>query len=146
MNRISVAALLGILAIAPSAAQAQTTITACYVPKTGSIYRIKAPDSPDNCKASHVEFSWETDVTVGYGVRTGIPLTQQLWPDETESFHAPCQDGEVAVGGGFSAGGPALVIYDGPYPDNTGWYVTLKNPGVPPYYVTARAICLALPN
>ena len=42
MTRIRFAALLAALALVPAAAEAQSTITACYVPKTGSVYRIEA--------------------------------------------------------------------------------------------------------
>jgi hypothetical protein len=52
--------------LAPSAARAQAgagaipdTVHACYVPATGTIYRIKMPGLPSACAASsHVEFSW----------------------------------------------------------------------------------------
>ena len=146
MNHLRLAGALAAVILLPTVAEAQTTITACYVPNSGSVYRINAPGAPNSCKTNHVQFSWQTDLTIGYAVRTGIPLAYQVWPDQTQSFYAPCDEGEVAVGGGFSSGGPALVVYDGPYQDNSGWYVTLKNPGGPPFYVTARAICLALPN
>lgn len=44
---------------APSVAQAQTTLYACYIPSTGSTYRIKAPNTPSECtKSTHVQFSW----------------------------------------------------------------------------------------
>ncbi|HJS46535.1 MAG TPA: hypothetical protein VJ773_00975 [Gemmatimonadales bacterium] len=151
MTPIRIAALLAALSLIPAAAQAQT-ITACYVPKTGSVYRIQAEGAPSACKVNHVAFTWETDVTVGWAERSGVPLTQQVWPNTSQSFFAPCNEGEVPVGGGFSAGGPALVLFDGPYgaPDAggpVGWKVTLFNPeGGFPFYATARVTCLALPN
>lgn len=151
MNRIRIAAALAALALIPAAAQAQATITACYVPNSGSVYRIKAAGAPSTCKQNHVEFSWETDVTVGYAARDGVPFTQQVWPNSSQSYFAHCAEGEVPVGGGFSAGGPALVLFSGPYQDATGayvgWKVTLFNPeGGFPFYATARVTCLALPN
>src|SRR5687768_18251955 len=55
------------LLIRPVSMQAQAPIApvaidsvyyACYVPTTGTIYRIKAPGLPASCIASHVAFSW----------------------------------------------------------------------------------------
>lgn len=59
--RLLAAALvaLPVIAAAPSRAQAQAKFFACYVPSSGSTYRIKTPDTPSACtKATHVEFSW----------------------------------------------------------------------------------------
>jgi hypothetical protein len=40
-------------------AQAPGVVYSCYVPKTGTVYRIKTPDTPAACvKPDHVEFSW----------------------------------------------------------------------------------------
>src|SRR5688572_15782196 len=59
------AALL--LGSAPASAQkvpVETVLYACYVPATGTIYRIKAPGLPTECSSrgndrmAHVEFSW----------------------------------------------------------------------------------------
>lgn len=147
MHPIRVAAVLGMLALLPAAAEAQTTITACYVPNSGSVYRIKAAGTPSSCKQNHVQFSWETDVAVDYNIRPGIPNGQPFAPDQTMTFTAHCQGGEVAVGGGFSVGGPVLMVAEGPIPGNQGWSVTLRNPGPIPYFtVGVRAICLALPS
>src|SRR5215213_6875617 len=49
--------------VAPSMARAQAatadTIRACYVPATGTIYRIRKTGLPNECVASsHVEFWW----------------------------------------------------------------------------------------
>lgn len=55
------------LGAAPLAAQATaegTTLYACYVPGTGTVYRIKGPGLPDACepakggKPAHVQFQW----------------------------------------------------------------------------------------
>ncbi|MFL5383998.1 MAG: tail fiber domain-containing protein [Longimicrobiaceae bacterium] len=44
---------------APAAAQTSTVIYACYVPATGTVYRIKATGLDDSCKSQqHVQFSW----------------------------------------------------------------------------------------
>jgi hypothetical protein len=146
MSLLRNGALLAVLALMPAAAQAQTTITACYVPNSGSVYRIKASGTPSACKNNHVEFSWEAGISIGYFVRQGLPGTQLHQVSQTVSYYADCGEGEVAVGGGFNAGGPAQVLSDGPYPDGTGWKVTILNPGPFPFFASARATCLALPN
>ncbi len=50
-----------VLIVATSAtahAQTPTLLSACYVPKTGTVYRIRAPDTPPICSKSHIEFGW----------------------------------------------------------------------------------------
>jgi len=60
------AALSVTLGGAPSAG-AQTVFHACYVPASGTVYRIKAPSTPQNClQPTHVAFSW-TDGAGGGG-------------------------------------------------------------------------------
>ena len=36
-----------------------STITACYVPKKGTIYRIKTADTLQECEKSDIQFSWQ---------------------------------------------------------------------------------------
>lgn len=49
--------LAGLAAALP--AEAQTVHAACYVPTVGVVYRIKAPNTPAQCRSStHVEFAW----------------------------------------------------------------------------------------
>ena len=43
-----------------------TTYTACYVPSSGTVYRIKTADTPSACtKSTHVQFSWNHQGPVG---------------------------------------------------------------------------------
>ncbi len=100
-NTIGIAPLLGgfaalaLLLFVPDAVQAQDEpklLTACYVPKSGVVYRIKAPGLRDDCrgkkkgKGAHVEFSWAelavADGTVniegGLDVAGGIHLDGKL--------------------------------------------------------------------
>ena len=57
-------AALTAAAFAPGAAHAQTVnevITSCYVPASGSVYRIKTPGGPTTCQSpKHVEFTWNS--------------------------------------------------------------------------------------
>jgi hypothetical protein len=44
---------------APAHGQSPALLHACYVPKSGTVYRIQAPDAPAAClKPEHVAFSW----------------------------------------------------------------------------------------
>jgi hypothetical protein len=150
MSRNRLFTLLAALALFPAAAHAQgtTTITACYVPKTGSVYRIQAAGAPDVCKNGHVEFSWdsESSVSIGYAVRTGqATLIAALG---FANIVAYCSAGEVAVGGGYHINQGALVSTraNRPLADGAGWVVTILNPGDIEYTATPYVTCLALPN
>ncbi|MDF1505653.1 hypothetical protein [Roseisolibacter sp. H3M3-2] len=72
--RLALAALAALPAVAaaPRAAAAQAKFFACYVPTSGSTYRIKTADTPPACtKASHVEFSWTDGADA---LRLGSPV------------------------------------------------------------------------
>src|SRR3954452_11988420 len=63
---LSLAGALAALWAAPAAAQQSTTIYACYVPSSGTVYRIKAPGLKDDCNSpQHVQFSWNEAGTQG---------------------------------------------------------------------------------
>lgn len=61
-QRLAGAALLVatmVLGVPASAQTASDTLHACYVPSSGTVYRIRAMNSPGACvAASHVQFSW----------------------------------------------------------------------------------------
>jgi hypothetical protein len=50
---------------------APKVIVACYVPNTGTVYRIKEPNTPTACQARHVEFSWNEQGVQGPAGSTG---------------------------------------------------------------------------
>lgn len=145
MHRIRIAALFAALALVPSMAHAQSTITACYVPKTGSMYRIQAEGVPDTCKQNHVEFSWQSGGTVfTRRLSPGVVVTPNSFGQTTAS----CQAGEVAVGGGHHAelNGPVSVAASVPtHPESGwpghGWFVDVRNIGSSNVTVYAHAIC-----
>ncbi len=57
--RRSLAALALVATSAPLAAQTPQVYYACYVPLTGTVYRIMTPDTKPACSStSHVQFSW----------------------------------------------------------------------------------------
>src|SRR5438309_11635021 len=76
-QRIAGACALVAVLISPSVSRAQSvsptdTIRACYVPATGTVYRIKASGAPGSCQASsHIEFWWVGQGTPGATGPTG---------------------------------------------------------------------------
>src|ERR1043166_9978545 len=46
---------------APAAIAADSTIAACFVPASGTVYRIELPGLPSSCLAtSHIRFTWQS--------------------------------------------------------------------------------------
>jgi hypothetical protein len=64
----TLAGLVAIGALSPSSAAAQS---ACYVPGSGTVYRIKEPNTPTQCTAGHVEFQLTASAKPGSGGATG---------------------------------------------------------------------------
>lgn len=67
-------ALAATASLGPAAAHAQAApeiLHACYVPSTGTVYRIKAPGLPDDCSGPknganrHIPFSWNAQGPAG---------------------------------------------------------------------------------
>lgn len=53
-------------------AQTPTVLSACYVPKSGTVYRVEALDAPPACiKPEHVPFSWNEEGIQGQQGETG---------------------------------------------------------------------------
>ena len=56
---VAAVALLGAAVATPAAAQSTEIIRACYVPASGTLYRIGAPGLPTACRSStHLELQW----------------------------------------------------------------------------------------
>lgn len=156
MHRIHFAGALAALALIPAAAQAQT-ITACYVPKTGSVYRIQAAGAPDACKTNHIQFSWENGGSgTGTGGTGGVTFTRRqttaavVAPGEWGENAAACEPGEKVTGGGYSANpGDQTVNVSENLPHVSGsppieyWSVNLKHLGDAPISFVVYAVCAA---
>ena len=145
------AIVLGLSALAaPAAVRAQSTTPkvfyACYVPSSGTTYRIKEVDLKQECtKSSHVQFSW-TD-----GNRSAVSQfftvtsdTQNMGPKSQLFFAQTCPVGSQLVGGGhritsFSSPIP-LVSRSSPDDTGPGWAVNVINPsdGTVSFTVWAR--------
>lgn len=58
----------------PASAQAPELLYACYVPKSGTVYRIRSSNAPAECvKPDHVEFSWNQQGIQGETGAQGPP-------------------------------------------------------------------------
>lgn len=131
MSRTRILALLMFFVLAPAAAHAQSeTISACYVPKSGSVYRVDVPSAPDACKAGHVPFSWQSG-GMTFTIRNK-PYTY-VAAHTYEHAYADCQAGETAVSGGYLMGLDSPVNVVGNSPGLGGqhpqaWYVRIGNP------------------
>ncbi|HEU0301490.1 MAG TPA: tail fiber domain-containing protein [Longimicrobium sp.] len=103
----SVAAVLALLVFAPAPAQAQTVIYACYVPSTGTVYRIKEPGIRQSCQtANHVEFSWNEEGPAGPAGPQGATGPQGPAGPQGETGPAGPQ-GETGPAGPQGETGPA---------------------------------------
>ncbi|HEU5050936.1 MAG TPA: hypothetical protein VFU00_11460 [Gemmatimonadales bacterium] len=135
MRSLTLIAAVAALAVLPSVASAQTTITACYVPKSGSVYRIKVDGAPAKCAQNHVEFSWETGVQQMYGYVTTVDETITVQPGTLQAGAAYCGEGYLAISGGYmvmdqSDTGPNLqILTDTRLIANPGWVVSARNLG-----------------
>ena len=132
LTLISRAAVLGaILAAAPAALRAQTTTPttpkvfyACFIPTSGTVYRIKETNLKQSCASTaHVPFSWTDGGTPGpQGPKgdkgdqgeqgePGSPGFSELvtiasaevtiLPDNNGTVSAQCPAGSQVVGGGY---------------------------------------------
>lgn len=148
MSRMSIVALVAALVISPAAVQAQSTITACYVPKSGSVYRIKTEGAPSACKSNHVEFSWVSS-TSPWGPYTAVEQPMNIQPGETADGVASCPAGRQPISGGFRVvdADAAEVVILGSHEagtlgtGNVNWQVTARNDGSEMVIMYVHALC-----
>jgi hypothetical protein len=143
-----------------STASAQT-IQACYVTKTGTVYRINVADTPPNC-GKNVAFHWNVTGPTGQTGQTGPQ--GPAGPGSSYSFHSTdyeltggfggntnCPEGSTATGGGYLLHGtvdPGIrvsasmpyVVLGNTLP--TGWMVLTDNPNAAPYKITLYVVCV----
>ena len=146
--RIRLAAALAAMVLIPAAAQAQTTLTACYVPGSGSVYRIKAPGTPTVCKSSHVEFSWEaaSETLIPEFLPTAYSESFPVNAGETKdlTFSCPATAGALVTGGYLKAGpDPENLEIRASVPDGAveGWFVRATNHGTEGMQVVINIRC-----
>ena len=135
------------LAAASERADAQagvTTYHACYVPGSGTVYRIKATNTPAACnKGTHVEFQWTDFVRAIDPVMATKTVT--VPPGVTGGVSVDCPIGSIAYTGGFGVSSAALkVIANRPtvVVDMRRWVVLAFNESGIPQELTAFARCV----
>jgi hypothetical protein len=154
-QRFLLAAALGALVVlAPRTAQAQDVIHACYVPASGTIYRIKASDVTETCKSpQHIEFHWNVEGPAGADGADGVSGYEVL--SETVPLTSagigkvlPCPAGKRVLGGGFSILDPGVKRYahvSQPFqsPLVSGWAVSVfeDSDSAPGATLTVYASC-----
>lgn len=149
MRSIKLFAAFAALALLPAAAHAQTTLTACYVPKSGTVYRIKVEGAPGKCAQNHVEFSWETGAGAQalYGEITTIEQPFVINPGTIGGGFAACPAGYLGISGGFvTSTAPNLnvqVLSSIRGIVTPGWGVLAQNLGADPVDFEVHATCIA---
>jgi hypothetical protein len=166
---------LAVAAAAPAVAAAQSpappaTIEACYVPASGTIYRINtaaspAPGAPNACLTpAHVRFTWNQQAPAGPAgapgpqgpagpagsanyVRISSPAT--LAPGSYVAYGLTCTGGRRAVGGGLDlTAGPTVsqivkVTTHESYPfSDTQWRIGVANMNSMSIAATVYVVCL----
>jgi trimeric autotransporter adhesin len=83
-------------------------IHACYVPNTGTIYRIKTEDTKQNCNsAKHIEFSWSQEGTLDHSELINLDQDDHLQYLLAEGVRE--SQGGFAVTGTFTGDGSPPV-------------------------------------
>jgi hypothetical protein len=146
-----------VLGAAPATAQSvPTTIDACYVPLTGTLYRINtpaspAPGAPSKCSSpSHVPFQWNQQGPqgpkgdpgpqgpkgdTGAGLSGFSEVTVQGSPTADaggrRSMNASCPAGTMAIGGSYAIFANGGNYAWGIVPVSSGTFTTTFNPADP---------------
>jgi hypothetical protein len=132
-----------------AAAQADSVIVACYVPTSGSVYRIQTPDTPQACtKPAHVQFSWRR---AGYSNAVVATAKGTLPAPSGKFLTATCPVGRTAISGGYRTWSDGLVTRPqqlSSYPQvtngvPTGWGVGLFNSGPSTVNYEIYAVCVS---
>ncbi len=83
LSALALATSLG----AAATASAQTVFYACYVPASGTVYRIKAANTPQNClQPTHVAFNWTDGASALASLQDAVKMTDVAAGDVTGVF------------------------------------------------------------
>ena len=137
--RAAVVALAALVAAtAPAALRAQTATTlkvfyACYVPSSGSVYRIREVDLKQECsKPTHVQFSWTDGNPAALSRTFNVTSSRQVAQAQSQKdVVVPCPAGSQLVGGGHAMTSGTIPLFavwrNSPDAAGTGWAVSLIN-------------------
>ena len=165
LNIAVTAIALATLASTTTEAQAQTTLYGCYVKNSGTVYRIKAPNTPTKCSGNATEFSWNMEGQIGpqgpqgpqgpAGPATlpaaGIATTTlTVLPGATADLTPKCiLPGQRLITGGYHFDGDAptqFVVqanephYSAAGPEY-GWHVKMKNTSAAEFVLVITVYC-----
>jgi hypothetical protein len=112
LGALATAVMLAGVSFAPTrlAAQTPTVLYGCYVPASGTVYRIKADGLPSECRSkNHVQFTWSLagplsgrELVVGSGTAA---------PNSVGTGVATCPAGKKVIAGGFRGlTGPTTTV------------------------------------
>jgi hypothetical protein len=147
MNPIRSLATLAALAVvaiaAPTSASAQE-LTACYVPKSGTVYRIKVEGTPTKCSQNHVQFSWEAGGGSSLQIVDGPFISVQIDAGQVYEKDLVCPEGK-AVSGGFYPDQNIVVEASNRTGMLNTWGFRVRHTGVAgqdlPAWVALQVIC-----
>ena len=168
----SIGAAIVLLSLTTTEVAAQATLTGCYVPNSGTVYRIKAADLPGACHSkNHVEFTWSLQGPQGptgpagptgaqgpAGPAGGLPAGAieykgiagtDVTPGGIGNVTVNCSTGKVPVGGGFENHNTTAVRVFQSSPATavfgappTGWSVTFLNQSAIASSIFAWVVCV----
>lgn len=161
---LPIAALL----LLPATAVEAQAMYGCYVPISGTVYRIKTDGLPDKCRsAQHVEFTWSSQGVAGpqgpqgqqgpageqgpAGTISAAAVTVESNPgtiaaESNGLISVNCPAGKVATGGGgWSSSAGVDMIGSAPLQVGSlvqGWSAAFRNLNTLQIPVTAYAVCV----
>jgi hypothetical protein len=137
---VAFALVLPGLLLAGRATMPNDEVRFCYVPGSGTVYRIGEPGLPDHCHAqTHTMFTVSVRGPEGPEGPEGPPgpsgisgyeivrvdRVVSLPPGEGAFVTAHCPEGKRPLGGGYTNAGRFTVVSDGVIPD--GWQISVGN-------------------
>ena len=160
-RRVTVGAsslVFAVMMLAPVRVSAQSTpavLYGCYVPASGTVYRIKADGLPAECRSkNHVQFTWSLQGPPGpqgpagpagiQGVagpsgpiagRVIVSASGSAQPNQSGTAVALCPAGTKVLGGGFSGPVASVSVNQnepaGGSATDSGWQVVFVNTSQP---------------
>src|SRR5690349_9635389 len=139
------AAMFG--ALGSARAGAQSVLYGCYVPSSGTVYRIKGAGLPDECRSQqHVQFTWSLQGPAGAqgpagpqgatgpqgpaGGLSGYQVVESrinALPGPATGHTAECPTGKRVVGGGFATESTSDAVV---------WTIIWSRPATDPFNPT----------
>ena len=168
----SIGAAMTLVSLTATTAAAQATLTGCYVPNSGTVYRIKGAGLPNACHSkNHVEFTWSLQGPPGptgpagptgaqgpVGPAGGLPAAgieykgasgSDIPAGSIGSVTVDCSTGKVPIGGGYENHNTPMVRVFQSSPDlslsggpPTGWRVSFQNQSTIASSIFAWVVCV----